>query len=141
VPRIGSRMAWLVDQYQRSAQLGSSLFHHQSNVDFSIELKLNTPSSVLSLTAEWKFWNGFSINWPVPRMWVKASSPKYSVRSKLIPFIINAFDLFPDPYRDFMKWNNDHFGKAEEADNRIRHGGNEKLKMLFMERQAMEERL
>ena len=49
--------------------------------------------------------------------------------------------FFSGPYRDFMKWNNDHFGEAEEADKRIRHKGNEKLKGLFMDRQAWQERL
>ena len=42
-----------------------------------------------------------------------------------------------------MKWKNDHFGEAEEGDNRIRSVGNENemLKGLFMERQSMQERL
>jgi hypothetical protein len=40
-----------------------------------------------------------------------------------------------------MNWKNDHFGEAEEAENRIGSVDNEKLKSLFMKRQAMQERL
>ena len=65
-------------------------------------------------------------------------SKTFGISSELYP---NFLVLFSGPYRDFMKWNNDHFGEAEEANNRIRHPGNEKLKMLFMKRQAMQERL
>ena len=38
------------------------------------------------------------------------------------------------PKRDFMEWSKrDGFGVAEEAANRIRHGGNEQLWKLFKE--------